>query len=160
MTLSCLRRAIRPEDRPPPSIRDALAGIGPDLLVAEARLVGAGAGRTHWVVPTDDGQGVCLLSFDDHGSGGGSITTFEALRSHGASGTTDIHRGRWRYALLIADGYQRARAGEVEVAVVDNLAAFDLADRERFVELTGPAGTLTYDLGPSDWDDFAAAQSR
>jgi hypothetical protein len=48
----------------------------------------------------------------------------------------------------------------MESVVSDNFAVLDLPDRERLVELEGPAGSRTLDLGPSDWDDFAAGAAR
>jgi hypothetical protein len=90
---------------------------------------------------------------DGH-AGGGGIATFASLADRGAAVQLEVRRGRWWCALLVADGFERVRAGTVESAVADNFAVLDLADRPRVVQLLGPARSRDFDLGPSDWDDF------
>lgn len=74
--------------------------------------------------------------------------------------TTSIHRDRRRYAVLVADGVERVRAGPVERRVEDNMAVLDLAGRARRLDLISPAGTRILDLGPSDWGGFETSSPR
>jgi hypothetical protein len=150
--LSCLRRAARPEDAPPPWLDEAFGG---DVLESGARLGAESGGTAYWVLPTGDGQAVWFVGVDERGGSGG-MTTLESLRRLGAMGTVDMHRGRWGYALLVADGYERARAGTHEAAIADNVAVLHLPDRERYVRVHGPAGSRTVDLGRSEWDEFSS----
>ncbi len=157
MSLACFRRPARPEDQLPRAVRVGVATVGGDLRFELARLVASTDDTTYWVMPTQDEGGVFYFGADDRGGGSGGTTTLGALRDLGLGATVGVHRGRWRYALLVADGYERARAGGVEVPVVDNFAVLDLPDRARFIEVIGPTGARTLDLGPSEWDDFEAA---
>ncbi len=150
MTLSCLRRAARAEDRLPAELAQAL---GPGLVLNSARRVAEVGGTTYWVVPTDDGQAVMFFGMDDRGGGGG-IATYASLAERGAAAHLEIRGGRWRHVLLVADGIDRVRCNSVESPVTDNLVVFDLPDRQRLLRLEGPTGVREYDLGPSDRDDF------
>jgi hypothetical protein len=133
-----------------------LRAVGGDLRIEESRLAAADDGVRYWVIPSRDGQSVFFCGMDEQGDGGGGEVPFEALERLAASVVTSIHRGRWRYVVLVADGYDRARIGAIEASVTDNLAIVDAPDRERLVELVGPAGGRMIDLGPSDWDEFMA----
>jgi hypothetical protein len=119
--------------------------------------VAEAGGRTYWVVPTDDGQGVMFFGADER-AGGGGIATFASLAERGAAALLEVRRGRWWCAVLVVDGFERVRADTVEAVVADNFVVLDLADRPRVVRLLGPAGSRGFDLGPSDWDDFWATQ--
>lgn len=157
MSLTCFRRPGRPDDQVPASLRPALAAVGGDLRFDLARRVAATHDTTYWVMPTRDEGSVFFFGADDQGGGSGGTTTINVLRERGLSATVGVYRGRWRYAVLVADDYQRARAGSVEGPVVDNFAVLDLPARERLLEVIGPAGARTLDLGPLEWDDFEAA---
>jgi len=67
-------------------------------------------------------------------------TTASATAAAGGAVTTSVLGGRWRYAVLVADGVERVRAGPVERRVEDNMAVLD--------------------LGPSDWGGFETSSPR
>ena len=136
-----------------------LAASFPDCRIAGARLAAEDDGIRYWLLPTSDDEAVWFVGLSAKGGGGGQ-TTFAHLAATGYGLTTSIHRGRWRYAVLVADGIERVRAGSVEREVVDNMAILDLPDRERRLELIGPAGSRIVDLGPSDWDGFETSSPR
>ncbi|MBY0397194.1 MAG: hypothetical protein K2X91_12120, partial [Thermoleophilia bacterium] len=122
MSLGVLRRPQVPGDRPTAGERDVLAAALPDCRLADARLAAEDGGVRYWILPTWDGQAVWFvgLSADRRGGGGGGLTTFDHLAATGGAITTSIHRGRRRYAVLVADGVERVRAGPVERGVDDN----------------------------------------
>jgi hypothetical protein len=157
MSLSCFRRPARAQDRPPAQVRQQLSLLGRDLRLDLARCAAWTEGASYWVVPSRDGELIYLYAADHGGGGSGGATTLEYLRDVGPSASIGIHRGQWRYVLLVPDGYDQARAGSVQRPVVDNVAVFELSDRERAIEITGSAGSRSLDLGPSDWDEFEAA---
>jgi hypothetical protein len=161
MSIACLRRPPRPADQPTDSERGVLAASFPDCRIADARLAAEDDGTRYWLLPTSDGEAVWFVGLSAGGGrNDGGQTTFRHLAATGGAVTTSIQRGRWRYAVLVADGVERVRAGPVERRVDDNMVILDLADRAPRLELIGPAGTRILDLGPSDWDEFEASSPR
>jgi hypothetical protein len=126
--------------------------IGGHLDISLARLAASTDEARYWLLPGFDGEQVFLYAAYHDGGGSGCGTTVEHLREAGPSASIGVRRGRWRYAVLAADGYEIARVGSARARIVDNLAVFDLPHRERFIEIVGPPGTRVLDLGPSDWD--------
>lgn len=154
MSLACFRRPARAGDELPKGLRVSLAVAVEDLDLSRTRRVAATAGVTCWAIPTRDSRGIIHVTEEPGGGGSLRATTLDALDEYGISALIGIRRGRWRYAMVIADGYDRVRAGGAEAPVTDNFAVLELPDRARHIELSGPAGTRTVDLGPSDWDRF------
>jgi hypothetical protein len=157
VSLSCFRRPARPEDRPSEAIRQSLSLLGGNLDIDRARLAASTDEASYWILPNSDGELIYLYAAYHEGGGSGCATTLEFLREMGPSASIGIRGGRWRYAVLAGDGYDVARVGSARASIVDNLAVFDLPDRERFIEIAGPSGTRIMDLGPSGWDEFMGA---
>lgn len=155
MSLSCFRRPARAQDRPPAPVRQQLSLLSGDLRLDLARCAAWTEDASYWVVPSHDGELIYLYAADHGGGGSGGATTLEYLRDVGPTVSVGIHRGQGRYALLVPDGYDQARAGTVQRPVVDNVAVLDLPDWERLIEITGSAGSAA-----STWDRRTGTSSR
>ncbi|MGE4176905.1 MAG: hypothetical protein AB7G65_13780 [Thermoleophilia bacterium] len=143
--LSVLERPARAADTLPPRIRAGLAdrdhtfggpAQGGDLDLEAARHVSTG-GTNAYVVPSRDGERVCLWTDAAAGGAAGTCNPRTVLITFGAIPLITNHR----YSGLVGDGYDTVTVGDKRYPIRDNVFSVPLPPNTGTITLSGALGT-------------------